>query len=123
VEVIAFADPQRGLREGIRRRAHTFTQYYGSKELDASVLMIPIVGFLPPKDRRVVGTVEAIERELTVDGFVSRYDSVSSEHIDASPDARGVPRLFVWLVDDLHSSVVAATPWSCSSGCCRCAPI
>ena len=61
--------------KGFDAERNTFTQYYGSKELDASVLMIPIVGFLPPEDSRVVGTVEAIERELTVDGFVSRYDS------------------------------------------------
>ena len=61
--------------KGFDAERNTFTQYYGSKELDASVLMIPIVGFLPPKDSRVVGTVEAIRQQLTVDGFVSRYDS------------------------------------------------
>jgi GH15 family glucan-1,4-alpha-glucosidase len=51
----------------------TFTQYYGSAELDAAVLMIPEVGFLPPDDPRVVSTVEAIQRELVRDGLVLRY--------------------------------------------------
>jgi GH15 family glucan-1,4-alpha-glucosidase len=51
----------------------TFTQYYGSDALDASLLMIPLVGFLPPEDPRVVGTVDAIQRELCRDGLVLRY--------------------------------------------------
>ena len=50
-------------------------QSYGSKELDASLLMIPLVGFLPADDPRVRGTVEAIERDLMRDGFVARYDT------------------------------------------------
>ncbi|MFE3900580.1 glycoside hydrolase family 15 protein [Streptomyces sp. NPDC059153] len=53
---------------------NTFTQSYGSKELDASLLLIPQMGFLPPDDKRVIGTIEAIQRELsTEDGFVLRY--------------------------------------------------
>jgi GH15 family glucan-1,4-alpha-glucosidase len=52
-----------------------FVQAYGSKELDAAVLLMPIVGFLPAHDPRIAGTVAAIERELLVDGFVQRYDS------------------------------------------------
>lgn len=52
-----------------------FTQSYGSSTLDASTLMIPLVGFLPPTDPRVVATVEAIQQELTVDGFVQRYQA------------------------------------------------
>lgn len=61
-------DPERG----------TFTQYYGSTELDAATLLIPAVGFLPPDDARVIGTIEAIERELmTKDGFVLRYSTGS----------------------------------------------
>jgi GH15 family glucan-1,4-alpha-glucosidase len=51
-----------------------FVQSYGSQELDASALLIPLVGFLPPSDPRVRSTVEAIERRLTVDGLVRRYD-------------------------------------------------
>ena len=65
--------------------------------------MIPIVGFLPPKDSRVIGTVEAIERELTVDGFVSRYDSENSEHVDGLTGREGAfLACSFWLADDLH---------------------
>ena len=53
----------------------TFVQSYGSKRLDASLLMIPLVGFLPPTDPRVRGTIEAVEKHLTTDGFVHRYDA------------------------------------------------
>ncbi len=59
--------------KGFNAEKQAFTQYYGSDELDASVLMIPLVGFLPADDPRVVSTVEAIERELVDDGFVLRY--------------------------------------------------
>ncbi|WP_405775770.1 glycoside hydrolase family 15 protein [Streptomyces sp. NBC_01538] len=63
-------DPQR----------NTFTQSYGSAELDASLLLIPQVGFLPPTDERVVGTVEAIQHELaTPEGFVRRYPTAGSD--------------------------------------------
>jgi GH15 family glucan-1,4-alpha-glucosidase len=58
---------------------NTFTQAYGSKALDAAVLLIPQVGFLPADDPRVVGTVDAVQRELTSDGFVRRY---LTEHTD-----------------------------------------
>ena len=51
----------------------TFVQTYGEPQLDASLLLIPTVGFLPPGDPRVASTVAAIERELLVDGFVRRY--------------------------------------------------
>jgi GH15 family glucan-1,4-alpha-glucosidase len=60
-------------REGYDAERKTFTQFYGSSELDASLLMIPLVGFLPPSDPRVAGTVEAVQRELLHDGFVRRY--------------------------------------------------
>jgi GH15 family glucan-1,4-alpha-glucosidase len=59
--------------EAFDAERNTFTQYYGSKALDASLLMIPLVGFLAPEDPRVVGTVEAVQRELCRDGFVMRY--------------------------------------------------
>jgi len=62
-------------REGYDPVRRTFTQYYGSQELDASVLLIPAVGFLPPDDERVVGTVEAVQAWLTRDGFVDRYST------------------------------------------------
>jgi GH15 family glucan-1,4-alpha-glucosidase len=57
----------------------TFTQYYGSKELDASVLNSPLVGFLPGTDERVTGTIDAISRELGRDGFVSRYSTADTD--------------------------------------------
>ncbi|GAA2254215.1 glycoside hydrolase family 15 protein [Streptomyces amakusaensis] len=77
------AERWRGLRDEIHREVcergfdsvrGTFTQSYGSAELDAALLLIPVVGFLPPGDPRVTGTVEAVRRELsTPDGFVLRY--------------------------------------------------
>jgi GH15 family glucan-1,4-alpha-glucosidase len=67
----------------------TFTQSYGSHELDAALLLIPIVGFLPPEDPRVVGTVEAIERELMTDGFVLRYPIAESNVVDGLPGGEG----------------------------------
>ena len=57
------------------REIGSFVQSYGSKELDASLLLLPTVGFLPPTDPRVRGTVEAVERRLFVDGFLLRYDT------------------------------------------------
>ncbi len=60
-------------KEGFDPERNTFTQYYGSTQLDAALLLIPSVGFLPPSDPRVVGTVEAVQRELVRDGFVMRY--------------------------------------------------
>jgi GH15 family glucan-1,4-alpha-glucosidase len=79
----------------------TFTQSYGSEGLDAATLLIPQVGFLPPDDERVVGTVEAVARELTHDGFVLRYDTGQ-----AGDGLRGTEGAFLactlWLADDLH---------------------
>ncbi|MFF8917829.1 glycoside hydrolase family 15 protein [Streptomyces sp. NPDC015032] len=83
---------------------NTFTQSYGSKELDASLLLVPQMGFLPPDDKRVIGTIEAIQRELsTEDGFVLRYPT-SGE--DAGVDGlEGDEGAFLacsfWLADDL----------------------
>ena len=65
------------------RERNTFVQSYGSRDLDASLLLIPQLGFLPPEDPRVHGTVAAIERELMQDGFVCRYPS--------RPGADGLP--------------------------------
>ena len=62
-------------RKGFNTRLNSFVQTYGSANLDASLLLIPMVGFLPPDDPRVKGTVEAIERDLTEDGLVKRYDT------------------------------------------------
>ncbi len=90
-------------QQGYDPDRRTFTQYYGSRELDASTLMIPLVGFLPPSDERVVGTVEAIQRELTADGFVMRYDSSHSEHVDGLSGREGAfLACSFWLADSLH---------------------
>jgi len=80
------------------RRA--FVQAYGSSNLDAALLMIPLVGFLPATDERVRGTVDAIQRELTTDGLVMRYTSDGT--VDGLPPGEGVflPCTF-WLVDNL----------------------
>jgi GH15 family glucan-1,4-alpha-glucosidase len=75
-------------REGYDAERKTFTQYYGSKSLDAAVLLIPAVGFLPGDDERVVGTIDAIQRELTQDGFVRRYSTDESD--DGLPGSEGV---------------------------------
>jgi GH15 family glucan-1,4-alpha-glucosidase len=79
----------------------SFTQYYGSKTLDANLLLIPLVGFLPASDPRVRATIEAVERELVVDGFVLRYRS--DQGVDGLPPGEGVflPCSF-WLVDCLE---------------------
>jgi GH15 family glucan-1,4-alpha-glucosidase len=84
---------------GFSVRRNAFTQAYGSEELDAATLLIPMLGFLPPDDPRVVGTVEAIQRDLTRDGFVERY---RARNVDGLPPGEGVflPCSF-WLVDTL----------------------
>jgi GH15 family glucan-1,4-alpha-glucosidase len=90
-------------REGFDPKRNTFTQYYGSEELDASVLLIPSVGFLPPNDERVIGTVEAVQRSLTRDGFVDRYTTGGGTgSVDGLPGVEGafLPCSF-WLVDAL----------------------
>jgi GH15 family glucan-1,4-alpha-glucosidase len=81
---------------------NSFTQSYGSKRLDASLLVIPLVGFLPPDDPRVIGTVAAIERELYRDGFVYRYPAdEAGRDVDGLPPGEGafLPCTF-WLVDN-----------------------
>ncbi|WP_017238552.1 glycoside hydrolase family 15 protein [Streptomyces sp. SS] len=81
---------------------NTFTQSYGSRELDAATLLIPRVGFLPPDDPRVVGTVDAVRAELTQDGFVRRY-SVDSGAVDGLPGQEGTFLVCsFWLADALR---------------------
>uniref|UniRef100_UPI0030F49AE1 glycoside hydrolase family 15 protein n=2 Tax=Streptomyces sp. GSL17-111 TaxID=3121596 RepID=UPI0030F49AE1 len=90
--------------KGYDKERNTFTQSYGSKELDASLLLIPQMGFLPPDDKRVIGTIEAIQRELsTEDGFVMRYPTAG-----ATPGVDGLEgdegaflACSFWLADDL----------------------
>jgi GH15 family glucan-1,4-alpha-glucosidase len=85
---------------GWNERRRAFTQEYGGDELDAALLMIPVVGFLPPEDPRVVSTVEAVEEDLCRDGFVLRYRSDRAE--DGLPAGEGafLPCSF-WLADAL----------------------
>jgi GH15 family glucan-1,4-alpha-glucosidase len=86
-------------RAAFDTQRNTFTQAYGSNQLDAAVLMMPLVGFLPAKDPRMIGTVAAIERTLMRDGFVLRY---STHHVeDGLPPGEGVflPCSF-WLADN-----------------------
>jgi GH15 family glucan-1,4-alpha-glucosidase len=86
-------------RDGFDPRRNTFTQYYGSEDLDASLLMIPLVGFLPASDPRVLGTVAAIERELMLNGFVQRYRP--KQHIDGLPEGEGAfLACTFWLADN-----------------------
>src|SRR5205814_7327372 len=89
-------------RRGFDRDKNSFVQSYGSDFLDASTLLIPIVGFLPPHDPRVLGTVDAIQRELVEDGFVQRYPTHAHENVDGLPGKEGA---FIacsfWLVDAL----------------------
>ena len=74
--------------QGYDEKLGSFTQSYGSQELDASLLVLPLVGFLPGSDPRVRGTVEAIERELVQDGFVLRYRSRAGRRRTASGRGR-----------------------------------
>ncbi len=101
-------DQWKAVRDAIHRRIchdgfdpelNSFVQSFGSKLLDASLLMIPLVGFIPPDDPRVRGTVEAIEKHLVRDGFVLRYDTSRSD--DGLPPGEGafLPCTF-WLADN-----------------------
>jgi GH15 family glucan-1,4-alpha-glucosidase len=88
------------LQMGFDAERNSFVQSYGSTRLDASLLMIPLVGFLPPSDPRVVGTLEAIGRELMDHGFVRRYETTAG--VDGLPPGEGafLPCSF-WFADNL----------------------
>jgi len=89
--------------KGFNAEKGAFTQYYGCSELDASVLMIPLVGFLPATDPRVVSTVEAIERELLQDGYVLRYRTTDDGAVDGLSGREGAfLACSFWLADCLH---------------------
>ena len=104
------ADRWRAVRDAIHAEVcakgfdtgrNTFTQAYGSAQLDAALLLIPRVGFLPAADPRVVGTVEAVRRELCEDGFVLRYRP-EEEGVDGLPGTEGAfLACSFWLVDAL----------------------
>jgi GH15 family glucan-1,4-alpha-glucosidase len=79
---------------------NTFVQSYGRPELDASLLLLPRVGFLPPDDPRIIGTIDAVQRELTHDGFLRRYLPAQSD--DGLPGEEGVfLACSFWLVEAL----------------------
>jgi GH15 family glucan-1,4-alpha-glucosidase len=86
-------------REGFSDKRNSFTQYFGTDAVDASLLLIPLVGFLPADDPRMVGTVAAIERDLLHNGFLRRY--LTHEKVDGLPEGEGA---FVactfWLADN-----------------------
>jgi GH15 family glucan-1,4-alpha-glucosidase len=87
-------------REGYNEEKKAFTQFYGSSNLDASMLMMPLVGFLPASDPRVQSTVDAIERELCSNGFVRRYNAHETSDGMKGPEGTFLPCNF-WLVDNL----------------------
>ncbi|MBP5864518.1 glycoside hydrolase family 15 protein [Streptomyces scabiei] len=106
----------RALRDEIHREVcdrgydperNTFTQSYGSRELDAALLLIPLMGFLPPDDPRVVGTVDAIRAELSHEGLVRRYGldhrTAATTSVDGLPGGEGAFLVCsFWLADALH---------------------
>jgi GH15 family glucan-1,4-alpha-glucosidase len=89
--------------KGFNAKMGAFTQYYGSEGLDAAILMMPLVGFLPATDERVASTIRAIEKNLTFNGYVARYHPGESGNVDGLPPGEGsfLPCSF-WLVDCLH---------------------
>ena len=95
------------LEKGYDDQRGAFMQYYGSTQLDAAVLLIPEVGFLPPDDPRVVSTVRAVQRELVTDGLVRRYQLGEADPGQLSPDGLpGSEGAFLacsfWLANALH---------------------
>jgi GH15 family glucan-1,4-alpha-glucosidase len=108
-EMEAPVDRWKSVRDEIHREVcergydperRTFTQYYGSKELDASVLNLPLVGFLPATDERVTGTIDAISGELGRDGFVSRYSTADTDDGLSGDEGQFLACSF-WLVSAL----------------------
>ncbi|AMW09663.1 glucoamylase [Streptomyces qaidamensis] len=88
--------------KGYDPERNTFTQSYGSRELDAALLLIPRVGFLPPDDPRVIGTIDAVRKELTHGGFLLRYSTDDGE-VDGLPGGEGVFLVCsFWLADALY---------------------
>jgi GH15 family glucan-1,4-alpha-glucosidase len=85
--------------QGFDAELNSFVQYYGAKTLDASLLLASLVGFLPPEDPRIIGTVAAVERELLSDGFVLRYRTVGD--LDGLPEGEGAfLACSFWLADN-----------------------
>jgi len=90
---------------GYDAERRTFTQFYGSHGIDAALLLIPQVGFLRWDDERVVGTVDAVRRELVEDGFVLRYRPDADGGVDGLPGGEGAfLACSFWLADALHGT-------------------
>jgi GH15 family glucan-1,4-alpha-glucosidase len=88
---------------GFDASRNTFTQFYGSEGLDASLLLIGQVGFLPWDDPRMVGTVDAVQRELSQDGLLLRYHTHADDRVDGLPGSEATFLVCsFWLVDALH---------------------
>ncbi|MEU5364333.1 glycoside hydrolase family 15 protein [Streptomyces sp. NPDC005925] len=106
-------DGWRAMREEVHREVcekgydperNTFTQSYGSRELDAALLLIPRLGFLPPDDPRVLGTIEAIREDLGHHGFLRRY-TADETTVDGLPGGEGTFLVCsFWLADALHAT-------------------
>ena len=104
-------DGWRALRDEVHREVcekgydperNTFTQSYDSRELDAALLLIPRVGFLPPDDPRVIGTIDAVREELAHGGFLRRY-STDDADVDGLPGGEGAFLVCsFWLADALY---------------------
>jgi GH15 family glucan-1,4-alpha-glucosidase len=91
--------------KGYDAERNTFTQSYGSRELDAALLLIPRVGFLPPDDPRVIGTIDAVREELEHGGLLRRYSTTDSDltEVDGLPGSEGTFLVCsFWLADALH---------------------
>jgi GH15 family glucan-1,4-alpha-glucosidase len=89
--------------KGYNQEVGAFTQYYGSDQLDASILRMPLVGFLPHDDPRVISTIDAVSRELLDDGLVLRYRAKSDGAVDGLAGREGAfLACSFWLIDCLH---------------------
>ena len=109
-------------QKGYDADRNTFTQFYGSRGLDAALLLIPRVGFLPWDDPRVSGTVDAVAKELDQDGFLLRYRPDADGGVDGLPGTEGAfLACTFWLADALAGLRRTGRPSSCSSGCWGCA--
>lgn len=96
-------------RHGWDKQRQTFVQVYGEPQLDASLLLIPAVGFLPPEDQRVISTINAIEHDLFEGGFVRRYDTGATK--DGLPPGEGMfLACSFWLADAYHLTGRDADP-------------
>ncbi|MEZ0363695.1 glycoside hydrolase family 15 protein [Mycobacterium sp. pUA109] len=90
-------------QHGYDAERNTFTQFYDSAGLDAALLLIPRVGFLPWDDPRVIGTVDAVQNELANDGFLMRYGADPQGSVDGLPGSEGAFLVCTfWLADALH---------------------